>query len=88
MAAPNRKFTIPGLITLLGNQMDAVYRMADEDLPLSDQLKLLDMLGKTCQRLASLIEQQRKSEGVNLNQLNNSVQQALIEMRNQEFHSK
>lgn len=59
-----QKFTLEDLIMMLGDQMNTVYRMADEALPLAEQLKLLDMLGKTCSRLASLIEQQRKSTRV------------------------
>ncbi len=46
MAAGKQKFTLEDLIMMLGDQMNAVYRMADEALPLAEQLKLLDMLGK------------------------------------------
>ncbi len=81
MARTRRTYTIPDLITLLGSQMDAVYRMTEEDHSLAEQLKLLDMLGKTCSRLAGLIEQQRKTEGADFNQLNRVLQQALAEMR-------
>jgi len=49
-------------------------------------LKLLDMLGKTCSRLASLIEQQRKTQGDDSSQLNMVLQEVLSDLRKQGDH--
>ena len=86
MAAGKQKFTLEDLIMMLVDQMNAVYRMADEALPLAEQLKLLDMLGKTCSRLASLIEQQRKTQGDDSSQLNMVLQEVLSDLRKQGDH--
>jgi hypothetical protein len=77
-------YDIETLIEMLGNQLNAVYRLADEERPLNEQLKLLDTLGKTCSRIAGLIEQQRKLEGSDPNQLSAVLGQVLKEIRSEE----
>ncbi len=77
-------YDIETLIEMLGDQLNAVYRLADEERPLNEQLKLLDTLGKTCSRIAGLIEQQRKLEGSDPNQLSAVLSQVLKEIRSEE----
>ncbi|MHC1773592.1 MAG: hypothetical protein AB9907_18000 [Flexilinea sp.] len=77
-------YDIETLIEMLGNQLNAVYRLTDEERPLNEQLKLLDTLGKTCSRIAGLIEQQRKLEGSDPNQLSAVLGQVLKEIRSEE----
>jgi len=84
MPRPKPSYDIETLIEMLGDQLNAVYRLADEERPLNEQLKLLDTLGKTCSRIAGLIEQQRKLEGSDPNQLSAVLSQVLKEIRSEE----
>jgi len=84
MARTKNNYDIETLIEMLGKQLDAVDRLTDESRPLNEQLKLLDTLGKTCSRIANLIEQQRKLEGDNNNQLSSVLNQVLREIRKEQ----
>ncbi len=81
MPRVKKTYDIETLIEMLGEQMNTVYAAADEALPLNEQLKLLDTLGKTCSRIAGLIEQQRKLEGSDPGQLSAVLSQVLKEIR-------
>ncbi len=81
MAKNTKTYDLNALIRLLGDQMNAVAELADEALPIGDQLKLLDTIGKTCSRLAALIGQQRTVQGDDSAQLNQAIQQVMKEMR-------
>ena len=81
MARIKNSYDIETLIEMLGKQLEAVDRLTDEARPLNEQLKLLDTIGKTCSRIAGLMEQQRKLEGDNNNQLSSVLNQVLREIR-------
>jgi len=84
MTRTNQTYDIDSLIRLLGDQMSAVANMRDQDLSLQEQLKWLDMLGKTCSRLATLIEKQRKIQGDDSSQLNQVLAQVMQELMKSE----
>ena len=84
MARIKNSYDIETLIEMLGKQLEAVDRLTDEARPLNEQLKLLDTIGKTCSRIAGLMEQQRKLEGDNNNQLSSVLNQVLREIRKEQ----
>ena len=77
-------YDIDSLIKLLGDQMSAVAETRDQGESLQEQLKWLDTLGKTCSRLATLIEKQRRIEGDDSSQLNQVLAQVMQELRKSE----
>ena len=77
-------YDIDSLIKLLGDQMSAVVETRDQGESLQEQLKWLDTLGKTCSRLASLIEKQRRIQGDDSSQLNQVLAQVMQELRKSE----
>ena len=78
-----KPYSIDDLIRLLGDQMDAARSWGEEEaeLPLRDRLRVLDMIGRTCSRLAALIAQQEKTAGNGTDRLNQVLQQVLDELR-------
>ncbi len=84
MTRTNQTYDIDSLIKLLGDQMSAVADIRDQDLSLQEQLKWLDTLGKTCSRLATLIEKQRRVQGDDSSQLNHVLAQVMQELRKPE----
>lgn len=84
MARTNQTYDIDSLIKLLGDQMSAVADIGSQDLSLQEQLKWLDTIGKTCSRLATLIEKQRRIQGDDSSQLNQMLVQVMQELRKPE----
>lgn len=85
----NRKYDIESLIRLLGDQMDTVagWDEAEDELPLRDRLRVLDMIGKTCSRLAALIAQSERSAAAAPDHLNAVLKQVLDELRSEQSSS-
>ena len=79
----SRKYDIESLIRLLGDQMETVSGWGEDadGLPLRDRLRVLDVIGKTCSRLAALIAQRERSDAAASDQLNAVLRQVLDELR-------
>lgn len=77
-----RAYDIETLIRVLGDRMTAVAASdEDEERSFSERLRLLETIGRTCTRLATLIAQQEKSESVAPDRLNHVLEQVLTELR-------
>lgn len=79
----SRKYDIESLIRLLEDQMETVSGWGEDadGLPLRDRLRVLDVIGKTCSRLAALIAQRERSDAAASDQLNAVLRQVLDELR-------
>lgn len=79
----SRKYDIESLIRLLGDQMETVSGWGEDadELPLRDRLRVLDVIGKTCSRLAALIAQRERTDAAASDQLNSVLKQVLDELR-------
>lgn len=71
------------LIEVLAEQMETVSEdtETEETLPLATRLHVLDVVGRTCSRLASLMAQRERSEEVGSEDLSDALAQVLAEMR-------
>lgn len=71
------------LIEVLADQMETVSEdtETEETLPLATRLHVLDVVGRTCSRLASLMAQRERSEEVGSEDLSAALAQVLAEMR-------
>lgn len=81
MAKKIQTYDLETLIRLLGDQMSVIAEMQEQGTTLQEQLKWLDTLGKTCSRLALLIEKQRKIQGDDSTALNSVLIQVMQEIR-------
>lgn len=77
------RYDLGRLIEVLAGHMETVSEdtEAEEALPLAARLHVLDVVGRTCSRLASLMAQRERSEAVGSEDLSDALAQVLAEMR-------